>query len=298
MARFAKSMGEESSLALYLGLGTVASVLLATGLFMMKSRSDTLPLAHGSGMFRALLIWIRDPVWSGGLGVQVVGYALYIAALSDAPVSLVAVMMQGGIALFVIFAAVFLREKANAHEWAGIAGILVAMVVLGLSLKGGAARGEANLEALWAFSAVALVIATIPFVFAKLRRSGMATAIASGVAFGLGSIYTKPLADSLVAHTGTSPLLRMFAHQWLYTVSVTNIAGLILLQNSFHSARGIIAMPLSSAISNVVPIVGGMVAFAESLPAERIAASLRVGAFVLTIVSSGLLATGASDDLG
>jgi len=279
-------------LAFYLGLGILASVLLAAGLFMMKSRGAVLPLAHGSGTMRSVLVWIRDPVWLGGLGVQTVGYAVYIAALSDAPVSLVAVMMQGGIALFVIFAVVFLHEKANAREWAGIIGILAAMVVLGLSLRGGAAGSEANARALWRFSAISSGAAAAPFIFAQLRRSGMATAIASGVAFGLGSLYTKPLADAFADQAVAGSLLRMFAHQWLYLVSATNIAGLILLQNSFHSARGIIAMPLSSAISNVVPILGGMAAFAESLPTEHLAESLRIAAFVLTIASSALLAVG------
>jgi hypothetical protein len=285
-------MGDPSQLAFYLVLGILASVLLAAGLFMMKSRGAALPPAHGIGMMRAIAVWIRDPMWLGGLGVQTVGYALYIAALSDAPVSLVAVMMQGGIALFVIFAVVFLHEKANAREWAGIVGILAAMVVLGLSLRGGAAGSAANAKALWRFSAVSIGAAAAPFGFARLRRSGMATAIASGVAFGLGSLYTKPLADAFADQAVAGSLLRMFAHQWLYLVSVTNIAGLILLQNSFHSARGIIAMPLSSAISNVVPILGGMAAFAESLPTEHIAESLRIAAFVLTIASSALLAVG------
>jgi hypothetical protein len=83
----------------------------------------------------------------------------------------------------------------------------------------------------------------------------------------------------------------VFADPWLYFASAANIAGLILLQNSFHSARGIVAMPLSSAISNLVPIVGGMAAFGETLPAEPTAALLRIAAFVLTIASSTLLAT-------
>lgn len=285
-------MDNQSSLALYLGFGVAASVLLAGGLLMMKSRSAALPSAHGSGMFRAILIWIRDPVWSGGLGLQAVGYALYLVALSDAPVSLVAVMMQGGIALFVIFAALFLREKANPREWAGIVGIVTAMVMLALSLKGGATEGEANAPSLWAFTAISIGVAAVPSVFARLRCSGAATAIASGVAFGLGSIYAKALADTFMAHTGASPMLRVFAHPWLYLASAANIAGLILLQNSFHVARGIIAMPLSSAISNVVPIMGGMIAFGESLPTEPITASFRIAAFALTIGSSALLAIG------
>jgi hypothetical protein len=70
-----------------------------------------------------------------------------------------------------------------------------------------------------------------------------------------------------------------------------------MLQNAFHQARGIIAMPLSSACSNVVPIVGGMVAFGEGLPANAVAAAVRIAAFVLTIGASALLAMGREEHL-
>jgi hypothetical protein len=285
-------MDKPSGLALYLGLGLVASILLAGGLLMMKSRSATLPPARAGKMFHTIFIWIRDPVWSAGLGVQAIGYALYIVTLSDAPVSLVAVMMQAGVGLFVVFAVLFLHEQANAREWAGIGGIATAMVLLALSLAGGAVQGHATIHSLYLLTAITIVLASAPYALARLRRSGAATAIASGVAFGLGSIYTKALADSFIVETGTAVMLRVFADPWLYFASAANVAGLILLQNSFHSARGIIAMPLSSAISNVVSIVGGMAAFGETLPADPTAALLRVAAFALTIASSSLLATG------
>jgi hypothetical protein len=285
-------MDKPPALSLYLVLGLVASVLLASGLLMMKSRSAMLPRAHSGEIFQAIIIWIRDPVWSAGLGVQAIGYAVYIVALSDAPVSLVAVMMQAGIGLFVVFAVLFLHERASAREWAGIGGIAAATVMLALSLQGGAVQGHATTYALYTLTAIAIVLAAVPHAFARLRRSGAATAIASGVAFGLGSIFTKALADSFIAQTGVAVMVRIFADPWLYCASAANIAGLILLQNSFHAARGIIAMPLSSAISNVVPIVGGMAAFGEALPADPTAALLRIGAFALTIACSGLLATG------
>ncbi len=284
-------MANQSSLALHLGLGVVASILLASGLLMMKSRSSILPPAHGRAIFHAVLIWIRDPLWIGGLGVQALGYALYVAALSDAPISLVAVMMQGGIAIFVTLAVVFLHERATPREWTGIVGIVAAMVMLACSLNAGAAGGTANVKSLSAFTAISLGVAGVPFAIARIRRGGIATAIASGIAFGLGSLYTKPLADTFAAHASADPMLRMFVQPWLYLISAANIAGLILLQNSFHAARGIIAMPLSSAISNLVPIVGGMLAFGEVLPAEPTAASLRIAAFALTVGSSALLAS-------
>jgi drug/metabolite transporter (DMT)-like permease len=230
-------MDKPHLLALYLGLGLVASVLLAGGLLMMKSRSTTLPPAYAGRMLPSILAWIRDPIWSAGLGVQAIGYALYIVALSDAPVSLVAVMMQAGVGLFVVFAVLFLHEKANPREWAGIAGIVVAMVMLALSLEAGAVQGRASIHALFVLSLIATLMAATPSAYARLRRSGVAAAIASGVAFGLGSIYTKALADNFIAQPNVTVLLRVFADPWLYGASIANIAGLILLQNSFHSAR-------------------------------------------------------------
>jgi len=285
-------MGKTPGLALYLSLGLIASVLLAAGLLMMKSRSATLPMARPGKFMRSVIVWIRDPMWLGGLGVQAIGYALYVVALSDAPVSLVAVMMQAGIALFVTFAVLFLHERANSREWIGIGGIAAATIMLAQSLAGGAAQGHASNLAILVVTAISIILAAAPYALARLRRGGVATAIASGIAFGLASLYTKALTDSFMAQAGSGAMLRVFANPWLYYTSAANIAGLILLQNSFHSARGIVAMPLSSAISNVVPILGGMAAFGETLPTDPTAALFRVGAFVLTIASSGLLATG------
>jgi uncharacterized membrane protein len=284
-------MAEPPGLALYLALGFLASVLLAAGLLLMKSRSTKLPAARGGLILKSILTWIRDPVWSAGLAVQALGYGLYLVALSDAPVSLVAVMMQAGIALFVVFAVTFLHERASAREWTGIGGIAAAMLLLAPSLEAGAAQGRGSASALFALTAIAIVIALAPYAFARLRRTGAASAIASGVAFGLASLYAKALTDNFLAQTDAAILPRLFTNPWLYGVIVTNIAGLVLLQNSFHASRGIVAMPLSSAISNVMPIVGGIAAFGEVLPADPTAAILRVGAFVLTIASSGLLAT-------
>ena len=49
-------------------------------------------------------------------------------------------------------------------------------------------------------------------------------------------------------------------------------------------------MVLSSAISNLVPIVGGIIAFDESLPPDTTIAALRIAVFTLTILASVLVA--------
>jgi len=277
---------------LFLALGIVASVLLALGLVMMKSRGKALPPATGRGIGRAIRGWLRDPVWLGGLGVQLVGYALYVIALSGSPVSLLAVMMQGGIAVFVVITVIFLHERASGREWLGIGGVVAAMILLSLSLRGGAAASAANSYTLGATSIGALGLAIAPFANSRLRAGGLASALASGVAFGLGSLYAKAVTE-IFAPAASQPIATaLLTDPWLYLAIVANLSGLVLLQNSFHWARGIIAMPLSSACSNLVPIVGGILAFGERIPAAGAPATMRVAAFALTILSGGLLATG------
>jgi uncharacterized membrane protein len=273
-------------------IGLLASIMLAAGLALMKSRAETLPAAEGTAILRAIVQWICDMAWLSGLTLETAGYVLYFAALAEAPVSLVAVMMQGGIAFFAIIAIVLLDERVNPAEAVGIVGIMFAMVLLALSLQTAPLSGKLNSFSLALLSALTILGTMILCWATRLRSNGTAPAIASGVAFGLSSLYTKALADIFSTYSGYVIVIQAAASPWLYLMIVTNIGGLVLLQNSFHWARGIIAMPLSSAISNLVPIAGGILAFHESLPRDPMLAALRVAAFALTIAAGVLVAGG------
>ncbi|MGB8682101.1 MAG: hypothetical protein WCD12_04375 [Candidatus Binatus sp.] len=272
----------------YLSLAVLASVLMALGLLMMKSRSADLPMATGANTIGAIVAWIRDPIWIGGLGVQTAGWACYVIAVSRAPVSMVAVMMQGGIGLFVIASVAVLGERATAREWVGIGAIIFGMLMLTLSLQGGEAEVAFEPGTLLMFTVLLTAAGLAPMALARMNASGAAAAIFSGVAFGLGALFTKAMT---LEFGGDAVLvaLRLLSNPYVYGMLVANILGIVMLQNSFHSARAIIAMPLSGALSNIVPIIGGMIVFGERLPAGSVAATMRVGAFALTIAAGALL---------
>ena len=280
---------------LYLSLAILASALMALGLLMMKTRSTHLPMAAGANVIGAIVAWIRDPMWIGGLGVQTVGWACYVIAVSRAPVSMVAVMGQGGIALFVVASVIILGERASPREWVGIGAIVSGMLMLALSLSGGETEGAFEPATLLMFTALLTIIGLAPMAVARMNASGAAAAIFSGIAFGLGGLFTKAMTLDLAGHTG-SLALRIVSCPYVYGVVAANIIGIVMLQNSFHSSRAIIAMPLSGALSNIVPIIGGMIVFGERLPAGSMPAAMRVGAFALTIVAGALLA-GSRDQL-
>ncbi|MGH7918076.1 MAG: hypothetical protein ACREQE_11450 [Candidatus Binataceae bacterium] len=288
-------MAERGALPLFLLLGLFASFLLAFGLLMMKSCADRLPVAAGRGALWAVVRWIREPIWSGGLTLQALGYTLSVVALAGAPVSLVSVTMQGGIALFVLFAVIFLHERARPLEWLGIGGIIAAIAMLAASLDSGAAQGGIEVAALEGFSGIAALSALAPYLSTRLRNSGIAPAIASGVFFGAGAIYTKAMTYSFTGTLELTIAINVLSSPYVYLIIVTNIIGIVLLQNSFHAARGLIVMPISSALSNIMPILGGIAVFGESLPSQPFDAAMRAAAFALTIGASALLATTRED---
>ncbi len=280
-------------LALSLGLGLAASVLLALGLLMMKQRAAVLPIARGRSTLAAIAAWIRDPVWIAAVAVQTAGYALYIVALSKAPVSVMAVAMQGGVALFVVLAVTLLGERARIGEWIGIGAVVLAAAMLALSLEGDSARGALDGRALFESSIAIIAIAASLLGAPSVRETGVATAIVSGIAFGMGNLYAKALADVLAqAPDGTAVIEAMLTSRYSYLTVAGNVAGLVMLQNAFGIARGIVAMPLASAFSNLLQIVGGIAAFGERLPTHHVDAAMRMGAFALTILSAAALAAG------
>ncbi len=274
---------------IYLVLAVLASTLMALGLLVMKSRAQALPIARGLRTITSVLAWLRDPRWTGGLAVQVAGWGFYIIAVAHAPVSMVAVMMQGGIALFVLFSVLALGERARPAEWAGIVAIVIGMLLLSMSLSAGASQGAANARIVVTLAVVLVIVAAAAFMQPRLARSGTAQAIGSGLAFGLAGLFTKAMTDSFEA-SSAGFAMRVVMNPWPYAMIAANVSGMVMLQNSFHQARGIITMPLSGALSNLVPIAGGMLAFGERLPADPIAATMRIAAFLLTIAASTTLA--------
>ncbi|HEX4210238.1 MAG TPA: hypothetical protein VHY56_07595, partial [Candidatus Binataceae bacterium] len=150
-------------------------------------------------------------------------------------------------------------------------------------------------SALMMLSIVLVALGLAPYGVRHLHQNGIAAALFSGVMFGLASLYTKAMTDYYLLNAAPSSASRILSNPYVYVTILTNVAGLIALQNSFASARGIIVMPLSTALSNIIPIAGAIAVFGEHLPANPVAASIRLTAFGLTILGGALLTNPVED---
>ena len=263
-------------------LAVVASATMSVGLYLMKREAERLPSLDGGWRLRAWGAFVRDPLWLLGVLLQTVGYGMYLAALREAPLSVVHTALNGGIALFVLLAVVGLGERLRAIELLGVCCVTGGLIAMGFSLSDTAAPG-AVAHGTVPFSLVLLALSVLALVVDPAPGRVIGLSIASGLIIGLASVFAKALA-------GADSLAAAFSSLDLLLTLVTNIAGFVLMQAALQVGRGVVVVPIFSTLSNIVPIVGGILLYGEWGAIAGSAALLRPLAFVLAIGGAALLA--------
>jgi hypothetical protein len=180
-------------------------------------------------------------------------------------------------------------------EWGAIGAVVVGMILLGISLSPDAESSQSLIDP-WVVFYLSLILVGLSAVawFAlaspgQPNRRGMALGIVSGLLLGLASIYAKGLALHL-AESPPGQLLRYAVTTPYAPLTLcANMAGFFLLLGAFRGERASIVLALSATLSNVVPILGGMIALGEVLPSDPRLATSRLLAFSLTLGGAALL---------
>jgi len=269
-------------------LAALASTALTIGLYLMKREAERLPSLGGGWRPSAWWAFMRDPWWLAGVGLQIVGYGMYLAALRGAPLSVVHTALNGGIAFFVVLAVFGLGERVRGLEWAGVAAVVAGMVALGVSLPH---TQEPTVPPhgtlVFSLALLSVAAAVLPLDRAPGRPIGLS--VASGLILGLSGIFAKELANAVslsAAVTSTDLLLTLAA----------NIVGFALMQGAMQVGRGVVVVPIFSVLSNLVPIIGGTLVYGEPLSGRGGAGLLRPLAILLALGGAGLL--GALGEIG
>lgn len=263
-------------------LAILASTSLTIGLYFLKRQAERLPSLQGGWRLSAWWVFVRDPWWLFGMVLQIAGYGLYLLALRGAPLSVVHTALNGGIAFFVLLAVLGLGERVGPLEWFGVSTVVAGLVALSASLSSETA-GSAVAHGVVPFSLVLTGASALALVLDTRPRRAIGLSVASGLILGLGSVYAKELAnaESFAAALGSIDLGLTLA---------ANMIGFALMQAALQSGRGVVVMPIFSAVSNLVPIIGGLVVYGERLPDHWPSAVFRPLAFVLAIGGAALLA--------
>lgn len=269
------------TLALCLALGSTTLISLA---YMVEhgAVSEMPPLSLRKPVRSAGLL-LSSRTWLLGFGMESLGFGLYVAALSLAPLALVQSVAAGGVGVLAFATSHIEGRKLNRRELAGSAIAVVGLALLGVSLTGGAetsAHGSLPQALLW----LGAIAGAATFVFTSGRAffgAGVADGIAGGLLFAAGDISTKLATEG--------------GGRAVFVVGMIGgyLLGTALLQIGYQSGAALTVAGIATLLTNAVPIAAGAVLFSEPLPRGALGI-VRVLAFAGVTAGAIMLAKPAS----
>ena len=116
-------MNLQTGIALLLALAS--TVLTNIAYLRQHDAAAALPALSLRRPLHSVQALLSDRSWLVGFALEGVGFALYVAALALAPLTLVQSVAAGGIGFLAFFSARFSKRRLGRHE---LAGVLVSML--------------------------------------------------------------------------------------------------------------------------------------------------------------------------
>lgn len=272
-------------------LGTalaLASALAANVSFLCKHRGANeapavrfaRPLASAAALFRSR--W-----WAVGFAVAAAAWALHVAAIALAPLSLVQAVTAGGLALLAVPATLWFGMRLRRREWAGLGLSAGGLAGLALTAERSAAHASYSTEALVAFE-LGLVAAGGTLLLSASRggsgiRAGALLAVASGLLVGVSNVAIKALSGELGAG------LALLASPWTALAALAGVVAFFGFARALQLGAAIQVIATSSIAANVSAIVGGVLVFGDPLGPDPLGAVARALAIVAVVAAAALL---------
>ena len=222
---------------------------------------------------------LTDRSWVVGFALESGGFALYVAALALAPLTLVQSVSAGGIGILAFVSARMSRRRLGRHELAGVLLSMLGLFALAVSLAGGSGEGTGG-------SAIAILLwlgATAGAAIAALalgRRFGplaVAEGLAGGLFFSIGDISVK------VATQGGARAAFAIGVVAGYSL------GTAFLQLGYQKGGALTVAGLATLLTNALPIAAGTAVLGEVVP-SGVYGAVRIVAFATVTLGAILLA--------
>jgi len=243
-----------SALALSVLLSLVSAVAYAGGAIVQEQ----VAVSHPDEQYAPL----RRPSWWAAVALNGLGGLLHVVALAYGPLSLVQPLGALTIVFALPMAALFVGRRAGATAWRGA--IMATVGLAGLLSLVGASDAQSLSTAQRVFAGLVTAAAVVALMIAgraahrhPVVRSVL-LATASGIAFGMSSVFTKTVAVDWSGGIATADLPSLAA------IGVLATAGLMLSQASYRGAG--LAAPLATltVVNPVVAAAVGITMFGET----------------------------------
>jgi len=196
-----------SNVSVAVAVGLLCALLSALGTnlaFLLKQKGAVAaPDVDMRRPLRSAIDLFRSKWWSVGWGVAVVAFALHVAALSLAPLSLGQAVLAGGLVFLAVLAERFFGFELGRRQWIGIGLVATSLTLLTVTGGGGGggARSDYSLTGMILFESIAVglgLLLVLTHLTERIRpQPGVLLGAAAGLGFGISDVAIKALSGEL-----------------------------------------------------------------------------------------------------
>lgn len=276
-----------------------ASLAINYAMYLQKKAVERLPAVKLEISWTVFIAFASNRPWLIAIGVSLVGGAFYSVAILLAPISVVQPIVASGVALLAYLAMKNLGEKPGKADLYAIGVTILGVILIGVSLAEGIPpEAEHDPAVLWIFTGVVVFLAlVIPLLMRGSggNRQAAGLGISVGLLFGISAIFARLLLLDWSNQFSTRGVSVVFTSIFLLAWALTLIPAFIMLQAALQRGMAVVVVPIVAGLSQLVPILGGMIALNEPFPESAALSAVRVLAFVLILGATVILSRTAEE---
>jgi drug/metabolite transporter (DMT)-like permease len=277
-------------MTIQLGIFFALACAVATNLgFLYKHRgacaAATVDIKHPLRSARALF---ASRWFAIGMLVAVGAWGLHVAALALAPMSVVQVVLSGGVVLLAVMAERLFGFEVGPRQWWGLGLTAAGLILLGVTLPGGGgAHSHFSQAGMIAFEGGLVGMGGLLIMGPRLggpaEHHGVMLAGAAGILFGVSDVAIKAI-TGMVGGSG----IEGFLNPWTLVAVSASIAAFYASARGLQDGEAVPVIAVTGSAANVAGIAGGILVFGDPLPADPVALVLQCAAFLMVVVAAAL----------
>jgi hypothetical protein len=225
-----------------------------------------------------------------GMVVAAGSWALHVAALALAPMSVVQVALAGGVVLIAVMADRMFGFKVGRRQWVGLWLTAAGLVMLGLTLPAmHGAHSHFSDPAMISFEAGLFGLGGLlimgPRMGGAVEHHGMMLGAASGILFGVSDTAIKALTGIVGAHG----LLALLLSPWLIVAALASVLAFYASARGLQDGEAVPVIAVTGTAANIAGITGGILVFGDPMSASPVGIVFQSLAFVLVLVAAALM---------
>ena len=224
-----------------------------------------------------------------GMVVATGAWGFHVAALALAPMSVVQVVLSGGVVLLAVMAERLFGFEVGLRQWAGVAFTALGLILLGVTLPAtGGSHSQFSLAGMIAFEGALVGVGGLLIMGKRLggpaQHHGMMLGAAAGILFGVSDIAIKAITGVM----GDVGLVAGLLSPWTVTAVIASVAAFYASARGLQDGEAVPVIAVTGTAANVCGIAGGIIVFGDPLPGDPMGVIVQVAAFLMVCVAAAL----------